>query len=82
MPPQMGSEYARNELPHLLQRAEQGRATVITRRGRAVAALVPMEAMTAHARQQPLAELLGSGKGLWGRDSRAGLRKLRDEWNR
>ena len=82
MPPQMGSEHARNELPHLLQRAEQGRATVITRRGRAVAALVPMEAMAAHTRQQPLVELLGSGKGLWGRDSRVGLRKLRDEWSR
>lgn len=82
MPSQLGSEDARNELPRLLHEAERGRATVITRRGRAVAALVPMEAMTAHVRQQPLADVLGSGKGLWGRDSRAGLRKLRDEWNR
>jgi hypothetical protein len=26
--------------------------------------------------------MLGSGTGLWGRNSRAALRKLRDEWNR
>lgn len=82
MPPQVGSEEARNELPLLLQQAERGRATVITRRGRAVAALVPMESMATHTRQQPLAELIGSGRGLWGRDSRAGLRRLRDEWSR
>jgi prevent-host-death family protein len=82
MPSQVGSEDARNDLPHLLQQAERGRTTVITRRGRAVAALVPMESMATHDRQQPLAELIGSGRGLWGRDSRAGLRRLRDEWNR
>jgi prevent-host-death family protein len=82
MPHQLGSEDARNDLPRLLQDAERGQSTVITRRGRAVAALVPLEAMAAHSKQQPLNELLGSGKGLWGRDSRAGLRKLRDEWNR
>jgi len=82
MPPLVGSEDARNELPLLLQEAERGRATVITRRGRAVAALVPMESMATHTRQQPLAELIGSGRGLWGRDSRAGLRRLRDEWSR
>ena len=82
VPARLGSEDARNDLPRLLQDAERGRATVITRRGRAVAAVVPMEALGAQARQQPLADLLGSGKGLWGRDSRAGLRRLRDEWNR
>lgn len=82
VPQQLGSEDARNDLPRLLYEAERGRATVITRRGRAVAALVPLEAMTAPVRQQPLSDVLGSGKGLWGRDSRAGLRKLRDEWNR
>jgi len=82
MPQQLGSEDARNDLPRLLQEAERGRATVITRRGRAVAALVPLDAMASHVRQQPLNDMLGSGKGLWGRDSRAALRRLRDEWNR
>ncbi|MFO1503607.1 MAG: type II toxin-antitoxin system prevent-host-death family antitoxin [Steroidobacteraceae bacterium] len=82
VPPQLGSEDARNDLPRLLQEAERGRATVITRRGRAVAALVPVESLASQARQQPLAAALGSGKGLWGRDSLARLRRLRDEWNR
>jgi prevent-host-death family protein len=82
MPPHLGSEDARSELPRLLQEAERGRATVITRRGRAVAALVPMSTLAAQASQQSLLDVLGSGKGLWGRDSRAGLRKLREEWNR
>jgi prevent-host-death family protein len=82
MPQHMGSEDARNDLPHLLQEAERGRSTVITRRGRAVAAVVPIEAFAAQERQQPLSDLIGTGKGLWGRDSRVTLRKLRDEWNR
>jgi prevent-host-death family protein len=82
VPQQLGTEDARNDLPRLLREAERGRATVITRRGRPVAALVSMEEMTAHVRQQPLLDVLGSGKGLWGRDSRATLRRLREEWNR
>lgn len=82
MPQRLGSEDARNALPRLLQQAEGGRTTVITRRGRAVAAIVPMDEMGAGARQQPLRDLLGTGKGLWGRDSRSTLRRLRDEWNR
>ena len=79
-----GAEDARNELPQLLQAAEQGRATVITRRGRPVAALVPMSVYEkATQRQQPLGALAGSGAHLWGADSRRTLRKLRDdEWNR
>jgi prevent-host-death family protein len=37
-----GSEEARNELPTLLEEAEGGRTTIITRRSRPVAALVPL----------------------------------------
>jgi hypothetical protein len=44
--------------------------------------VVPIEAFAAQERQQPLSDLIGTGKGLWGRDSRVTLRKLRDEWNR
>lgn len=81
VPQQLGSEEARKNLPRLLQEAERGRATVITRRGRAVAALVPMDDLVAsRSRQQSLIEFVGSGKGLWGRDSRETLRRLRDEW--
>ncbi|MBI4293802.1 MAG: type II toxin-antitoxin system Phd/YefM family antitoxin [Betaproteobacteria bacterium] len=81
-PNRKGVEDARSQLPALLDEAEKGRATVITRRGRPVAALVPF-AQAAGARQQKsLAGLAGSGRGLWGKDSAKTLRRLRDEWNR
>ncbi len=77
-----GAEEARNQLPDLLEAAENGRSTVITRRGRPVAALVPIEAYGAAIRQQPLTPVAGSGRGLWGQNSSRTLRKLRDEWSR
>ena len=77
-----GSEEARKRLPELLDDAEQGRSTIITRHGRPVAALIPVAAYGAAARQQPLTPLEGSGRGLWGKDSTRTLRKLRDEWDR
>jgi len=77
-----GAEEARNQLPDLLDAAEKGRSTIITKHGRAVAALVPVAAYGATVRQQPLTPLEGSGRGLWGSDSARTIRKLRDEWNR
>jgi prevent-host-death family protein len=77
-----GAEEARNQLPDLLEAAEQGRSTVITRHGRPVAALIPIAAFDAAGRQQPLLPVAGSGRGLWGKDSTRTLRKLRDEWSR
>jgi prevent-host-death family protein len=77
-----GAEEARNELPQLLKAAEKGQSTIITRRGRAIAALVPIEAYGAAVRQQSLLPLAGSGRGLWGKDSGRTIRKLRDEWSR
>ena len=77
-----GAEEARNQLPDLLEAAEHGRSTVITRHGRSVAALVPIAAYGAAIRQQPLTPLRGSGRGLWGKDSSRTVRKLREEWDR
>lgn len=77
-----GAEEARNQLPDLLEAAEHGRSTIITRHGRPVAALVPVEGYAAAVRQQPLIPLAGSGRGLWGKNSTDALRKLRDEWSR
>jgi prevent-host-death family protein len=78
-----GAEEARNQLPELLTAAENGQVTIITRRGRPVAALMPFDAYEASApRQQPIIPLRGTGRGLWGKDSRRFIRKLRDEWNR
>ena len=76
-----GAEEARKQLPAILAAAALGRTTIITRHGRAVAAVVPV----IEARQSKpasLQALAGSGKGLWGKDSRKTISKLRDEWNR
>lgn len=77
-----GAEDARNQLPDLLVAAENDRSTVITKHGRPVAALVPMEDFTGGRHQQPLLSVKGSGRGLWSRDSTRTLRGLRDEWSR
>jgi len=77
-----GAEEARNQLPDLLEAAERGQSTIITRHGRPVAALMPIEAYGAGSAQQPLTPLEGSGRGLWGGDSSRALRRLRDEWSR
>jgi prevent-host-death family protein len=78
-PPQKGAEEARNQLPALLAEAERGRATIITRHGRGVAALVPLKDLVA-SKQAALTPLAGSGKGMWGSDSSQAVRTLRDEW--
>ncbi len=77
-----GAEQARNQLPSLLEDAARGRTTIITRHGRSVAALVPIDGLLGSARQKDLIELIGSGKGLWGARSGRRLRRLRDEWSR
>ena len=79
--PEKGVESARAELPHLLDEAARGRSTLITRHGRVVAAIVPPAAAAA-PRQLSLSSLAGSGRGLWGRDSRRAVRRMRDEWSR
>ena len=76
-----GAEEARKQLPSILAAAAEGRTTLITRHGRAVAAVVPASA--AQIKKQPsLLGLAGSGKGMWGRSSVKAIAKLRDEWNR
>jgi prevent-host-death family protein len=76
-----GAEEARNQLPALLAEAEKGRATIITRHGRSIAALVPVRDI-ANYRQKALTALSGSGKGMWGTKSASTVRRLRDEWSR
>jgi len=81
-PNRKGVEDARNQLPALLAEAERGRSTIITRHGRPIAAIVPVDRTAGGLRQRSLLDLAGSGKGLWGKDSAKTLRKLRDEWDR
>lgn len=77
-----GAEQARAELPALLADAAKGDSTIVTRHGRSIAAIVPVDRIQPGTRQKSLMSLAGSGKGLWGRDSVGAVRKLRDEWDR
>lgn len=76
-----GAEEARQQLPAILDAAASGRTTIITRHGRAVAAVVPATAVKT-SKPASLQALAGTGRGLWGKDSSKTIAKLRDEWNR
>lgn len=71
-PPLIGVEEARRRLPELLQRAQAGETSLISRHGRPVAALGPLGGPTSTdpvLRQRHLQRLLnlrGSGKECWG----------------
>jgi prevent-host-death family protein len=78
-----GAEEARAQLPELLAAAERGQTTVITKYGRPIAAIVPIDQVVGkETPQQSILPLIGSGKGMWGEDSRQFIRELRDEWDR
>jgi prevent-host-death family protein len=81
-PIRKGAEEARAQLPELLTAAQQGRHTIITRHGKPVAVLMPASAIPQAQAQIPLTSLAGTGRGLYGGDSREYLRQLRDEWDR
>jgi prevent-host-death family protein len=78
-PKRYGADDARAKLPELLERAHHGAATVITKRGRPYAALVPITTVEATPHLL-LASLKGSGAGLWGADASTMVDALRDEW--
>jgi len=75
-----GAEEARTLLPELLERAHHGSASVITKRGKPYAAIVPVAQTRARSRISILA-LSGSGEGLWGRQPSKTIDALRDEWS-
>ena len=77
-----GAEEARSQLPDLLNAAELGQSTIISRHGRPIAALVPIGTYGAAIHQQPLTAAERSGRGLWRRNSGRTVQKLRDEWSR
>ena len=81
-PTRKGAEEAQNQLPELLDAAEKGRSTIITKNGRPVAALVPFEQYDANGGQQSLVPLGASGRGLWGEDIARTVGDLREEWSR
>jgi prevent-host-death family protein len=75
-----GAEEARKLLPELIERAHHGRSSVITKRGKPYARIVAMDATTTKKPRLPLLALAGSGRGLWGRNSRVTVKHLRGEW--
>jgi prevent-host-death family protein len=77
-----GAEEARSQLPELLTAAQHGQQTIITRHGRPVAVFASISEYPQASAQHALLPLVGTGRGLYGPDSRVTLRSLRDEWNR
>ena len=84
--PAKGAKEARRTLPALLDLAERGEATIISRHRRPVAAIVPIACHEATQERQPgqrsLLSLSGSGSGLWEKHSARMIRKIRNEWTR
>jgi prevent-host-death family protein len=81
-PLRRGAEEARNQLPELLNAAQRGLQTIITRHGRAVAVLAPISGSEEANSQRSLLPLAGSGRGMYGPDTGTTPRDLRDEWDR
>lgn len=80
-PVSKGAEEARQQLPAILAAAAAGRSTIITRHGRAVAAVVPAAELP-QRKPASLQALAGTGRGMWGKTSTQTIARLRDEWNR
>jgi len=75
-----GSEEARTRLPELIERAHRGEGSVITKRGKPYAEVVPVGSNTNGKPRLSFLSLAGTGRGLWGHDSRKTVKRLRDEW--
>ncbi len=79
----LGIEATRKRLPELVAAAREGKTTLITRHGRACAAIVPASRAQAEG-FPPLAmlQLRGSARGVWSHYPEQEIATLRDEWER
>ena len=79
-----GLEQARARLPHIAAEAVAGYSSVITRHGKAVAAVVPIGQWQAQQSQKiraaGLLSLRGTGRGLWPQGAGQAIDELRQEW--
>jgi prevent-host-death family protein len=75
-----GAEEARTLLAELIERAHRGERSIITKRGKPYAEVVPVGSETNDKPKLSFLSLAGTGQGLWGRNSRKTLKRLRDEW--
>jgi prevent-host-death family protein len=82
--PQYGLEQARAQLPLIASEAVAGTSSVITRHGKPVAVVVPVEQwrdqQARSLKQAGVLALRGSGRGLWPEGAAASVVQLRDEW--
>lgn len=74
------AEAARKKFPALIEQAHHGKATIVTKRGRPYAAIVPIAHLQESKGQLDIRSLRGSGKGLWGRNALTTIEKMRREW--
>lgn len=83
-PATYGLEQARAQLPLIAAEAHAGYTSVITRHGKPVAVVVPVQHWQAEQTQQRqrggVLALRGTGRGLWGKSVSRTLAALRDEW--
>ena len=76
-----GLEQARAQLPHIASEAAAGNSSVITRHGKPVAVVVPVE-LWASVQSRPInvLALRGTGRGLRPHGAAQAVATLRDEW--
>ncbi len=79
----LGIEATRRRLPELVAAARDGKTTLITRHGKACAAIVPASIAQPEG-SLPLAmlQLRGSARGVWSARPERDIATLRDEWER
>ena len=74
------AEAARKKFPSLIEQAHHGTATIVTKRGRPYAAIVPIAKLMEGKGRLGIQSLRGSGKGMWGRNAQDTIEKMRREW--
>jgi prevent-host-death family protein len=84
-PSTYGLEQARAQLPLIAAEASAGYTSVITRHGKPVAVVVPVQVwrqaeQTQQRQHGGVLGLRGAGRGLWGKSVKRTVAALRDEW--
>ena len=75
-----GVQEARQDLPEILEAANRGLRTIITKHGKPYAAVVPIDESAQARKGLTLAKLRGTGKKIWRGDAGKLVAALRDEW--
>jgi prevent-host-death family protein len=82
--PKYGLEQARAQLPLIASEAVAGYTSVITRHGKPVAVVIPVDQwrdqQARSLQQSGVLALRGTGRGLWPDGAAASVAQLRDEW--